>query len=242
MENALKDFEQTVIEVEKYFEFLEKVEDLTIGSPYVSYLTQNSNIEIEKYRIDEQLVKILKANTFLLLYNLVEATIKNAIWEILLAIKKDGILYGNLNVQLKEIWLKNRIKVEFRTKNESLTKQLSKIIESILDNTLDFYTYKNQIKFESGNLNIQTIQEVTKRYGVSENIPITHENQKEAFMKTKRERNHLAHGDKTFANCGKDYPVGTLLEYKNYIVSYLRKTLEIIEKSINEKEYQCLTS
>jgi len=239
MQDALNDFQDTVKEVEVYFDFLEKIEDLSIGIPYITYSPNHDGV---RYKIDEQLVKILKANAFLLLYNLIEATVKNGIWEIILAIKNDNITYDKLKKELKEVWLSQKIKLAFKSRDEEVVKKVYKIVESVLNNSLDFYTTKEYIRFESGNLSISTIQKTTRKYGVSTKVSINHSDQEEAFIKTKIERNHLAHGDKTFATCGKDYPLSLLIQYKGYIVEYLRRTLTTIENSIDQKEFRILVT
>ncbi|MEM8527148.1 MAG: MAE_28990/MAE_18760 family HEPN-like nuclease [Bacteroidota bacterium] len=239
MQDALNDFRDTVKEVEVYFDFLEKIEDLSIGVPHITYSPNHDHNEV-RHKIDEQLVKILKANAFLLLYNLVEATVKNGIWEIILAIKNDKITYNKLRKELKEVWLGQKIKLAFKSRDQEVVKKVYKIVESALSNSLDFYANKEYIRFESGNLSIATIQKTTKKYGVSTKVSVNHSDQGEAFMKTKIERNHLAHGDKTFATCGKDYPLSLLVQYKDYIIEYLRRTLITIEDSIEQKEFRVL--
>jgi hypothetical protein len=74
MIDAINDFKKTKLEINKYFDFLKTVNDLSIGIPHIHYPIAPS---IPSYKIDEDVSKILKANAFLMLYNLVEATIKN---------------------------------------------------------------------------------------------------------------------------------------------------------------------
>lgn len=233
MINAINDFENTKIEIDKYFDFLEKVNDLSIGTPHIHYPITPSE---PSYRIDEDVSKILKANAFLMLYNLIEATIKNGIWELLTEIESEGIPYKDLKEELKNIWLDRKLQIEFKTKDDTIVKQLYKVVESVLNDNLVFYTDKKQIKFESGNLNVSTIQKTAKRYGFG-SVNISHTDEKKAFKDIKKERNSLAHGDKTFSNCGNDYRFSDLKTYKQHVFDYLGRVLQSIETFVNSKGY-----
>ncbi|MFK7950874.1 MAG: MAE_28990/MAE_18760 family HEPN-like nuclease [Saprospiraceae bacterium] len=237
MIDAINDFNDTKIEINKYFDFLEKVDGLNIGVPFIHYPI---NPSIPSYKIDEEVSKILKANAFLMLYNLTEATIKNGIWELLTRVESEQIPYKDLKEELKNIWLDRKLQIEFKSKDNAIVKQLSKVIESVLNNTLIFYTDKKQIKFESGNLNIDTIKKTAKLYGFAK-VDEVHTNQKEAFKKVKAERNNLAHGDKTFSDCGNDYSFNDLKNYKDYVFDYLERVLQSIETFINDKGYKQIT-
>lgn len=233
MIDAINEFDDTKIEIDKYFDFLEKVNDLSIGVPHIHYPIDRA---VPSYKIDEDVSKILKANAFLMLYNLIEATIKNGIWELLVQIESEGISYQNLKEELKNIWLDRKLKIEFKTKNDTIVKQLYTVIEQVLNDNLIFYKDKKQIKFESGNLSVSTIQKTAKRYGFNI-VAISHDDQEEAFKKVKAERNNLAHGDKTFSNCGKNYEFNDLKVYKEHVFEYLERVLQSMEIFVDSREY-----
>ncbi len=233
MIDALNDFNDTKNEINKYFDFLEKVNDLSIGIPHIHYPI---NPSIPSYRIEEDVSKILKANAFLMLYNLIEATIKNGIWELLTKIEREEIPYQNLKVELKNIWLDRKLQIEFKTKDDTIVKQLYKVIESVLNDNLLFYTDKRKIKFESGNLSVSTIQETAKRYGFNV-VDISHNEEEEAFKNIKKERNNLAHGDRTFSSCGNNYAFDDLKMYKQRVFDYLERVLQSIEALMNTRGY-----
>ena len=78
--SLFQDFNQRAKEVRKYFLFLKNLEQkniqLSIGD--ISQISTNKNVNKIK-PIDAELDKTLKATGFLLLYNLVESTMRNAI-------------------------------------------------------------------------------------------------------------------------------------------------------------------
>ena len=60
----------------------------------------------------------------------------------------------------------------------------------------------------------------------------------DAFINVKKHRNWLAHGDKSFADVGKDFPYSRLYDWKKYIIEHLEKFIISIEDYINNKEYK----
>lgn len=233
MIDAINDFIDTKNEINTYFDFLEKVNDKSKGTPHIYYPL---NLTVPGYQIKEDISKILKANAFLMLYNLVEATIKNGIWELLVKVESERIPYKNLKTELKNIWLDRKVQIEFKTKDETIVKQLYTVVENVLNGDLTFFRDKQQIKFESGNLHIDTIQKTSKKYGFNI-VNISHNDEKEAFKKVKKERNYLAHGDTTFSNCGNSCDFADLKKYKDYIFTYLGKVLDSIEEFIANEDY-----
>ena len=74
MQTVLLDFHTRVQEVNQYFEFLNGLIEKTTK---LEVLGDNGEKKI--IVIDPDIAKTLKANAFLLLYNLVESTMRNAI-------------------------------------------------------------------------------------------------------------------------------------------------------------------
>jgi hypothetical protein len=104
MRNSTKlDFENRKDEVENYFSFLSILDD--DENTRLKY-KKNDNLVEEK--ISEQLQKILIANGFLLLYNLIEATVRNSILEIYAEIEDNEISFEQLSDSLKKIWIEQR--------------------------------------------------------------------------------------------------------------------------------------
>jgi len=230
MTTVFQDFKDTVEEVEHYFEFLQKIE-----SGYTDLIKDK-----QAYRIDTNLSRMFKANAFLILYNLVEATIKNGLWQMFETIKNDSISYQNLIKDLQLLWVAHKIKLEFKTHTDTVNKKLDKVILEALQTSISYYTDKSNIKFESGNLDIKGINKTFKKHGL--NIISAHEFINESFSKTKSNRNYLAHGDMTFKDCGKDYSYRDLRIIKCHIVRTLLKSLFHIKDFINQEKYKILVA
>ena len=162
----------------------------------------------EKFKVSNQLQKVLIANGFLLLYNLIEATMRNSLAEIFDKISDDGLDYGNLSQNLRDIWLSQSTKnLRSNSKSEKLTQTVKTIADSVLNKdtvVLD----KNKFDF-SGNLDARKIRGIATKYGFNQ-TSMNAEN----LATIKNKRNHLAHGNYSFSDIGKDYSSGDLQGFK----------------------------
>ena len=82
MDNTKNDFDNRKIEVEDYFTFLEIIDG---DETRIKYITNGNTVE---EKISNKLQTIFIANTFLILYNLIESTVRNSIVEIYIKIQE----------------------------------------------------------------------------------------------------------------------------------------------------------
>ena len=172
--------------------------------------------------VNENLSRILKANGFLLLYNLIEATVRRSIAAVFNAIHSSSPTYTKLSSELRKLWVKQE------SKNASLDKIIS-ITESVLTNEL--LSFREDCINISGNIDAQEIRNILKQFGSNEisngrNLKII-----------KDKRNNLAHGEFSFSEIGKDYTIQDLAKYKEDVKSYLDKVLDEIQQYIDSKCY-----
>jgi hypothetical protein len=96
-----EEFNERAKEVSKYLMFIKNLEQetvqLSIGIP--------GKEKIRK--IDSDLEKTLKASGFLMLYNLIESTMRNAIHVIFDELSSEGISFDEMKYHLKTIIIKN---------------------------------------------------------------------------------------------------------------------------------------
>ena len=93
MKDVKRDFQERLNEINLYFAFLENV-ILKDGK----LLYPNGSSET----IDATLIKTLRANGFLLIYNLAESCIKRAIEEIYIGMRRDSIEYDNIKEGIRK--------------------------------------------------------------------------------------------------------------------------------------------
>src|SRR5215510_11163824 len=96
----IEKFEERVQEIELYFAFLRNLDEkkatlLILGKRKRSLVP------------DEDLLKILKANAYLLLYNVIESSVRSGLLAIYDSIKADGLSYDKLGNELRRTWITN---------------------------------------------------------------------------------------------------------------------------------------
>lgn len=217
-----EDFEERSKEVRKYFIFLKNLEQSTIR---LSMLDGRGNPKIKE--IDSELLKTLKASGFLLLYNLVEATMRNAIEAIFDELKNQGVPYDHIRPELKKVVLKNLKK-----------RNPDRIFASITAISVDIITAGfDKDKLFSGNLDGLKIRKTAQEYGFSHLTDHFRTGDGSDLRTVKQNRNDLAHGFKTFTEVGRDKTTDELLEIENKAVRYLKQILLNIEQYLTNKDY-----
>jgi len=218
----IQDFTERSKEVTKYFIFLKNLEQGTMK------LSMNGMGDCPKVtEIDPELLKTLKASGFLLLYNLVEATMRNVIEAIFDKLKSERISYDEIRPELKKVVLKNLKKRDFDHVFSSIAEISIDIIAAGFDKK-DLF---------SGNLDGKKIRETASEYGFShETDPVKTGNGID-LLTVKTNRNDLAHGIKSFAEIGRDKTADELLEIKNKVIRYLKQILKNIETYLDNREY-----
>ena len=198
--------------------------ELYFGTCSIKCVDILGNEEIKD--VDSELSTILKANGFLLLYNLIEATIRNSIDAVLNSIHASSVTFGSLSDNLKKIWIKQESKGIISEKNHE---KIMHIAKTILDN--EILSFERDCINISGNIDAQKIREVLKQFGGNEI-------RNGRDLKTiKDKRNNLAHGEFTFSEIGRDYTVGDLINYKDETKSYLSSVLDEIQDYIGNQKY-----
>jgi hypothetical protein len=222
MEPVLTDFYTRVKEVNKYFHFLKQ---LSTEKTKLAVLENSGEYRIKP--IDSELEKTLKANGFLLLYNLVESTMRNAIEAIFDELKSRNISFNSVRIEIKNIVLDNLKK---HSKND--------FHSQITDISIDIINAEfNKIKLFSGNVGREVITTTARKYGFSHTTNYTQTKHGEKLDTVLKNRNYLAHGNKSFANVGRNVTIGDILQIKEEVVEYLRQILTNIENYLENQEY-----
>ncbi|MGA9382938.1 MAG: MAE_28990/MAE_18760 family HEPN-like nuclease [Phormidium sp.] len=223
MTSALfQDFNERSREVSKYFMFLKSLEQGT------TKLTMEGKVGISKTKeIDSELIKTLKASGFLLLYNLVEATMRNAIEAIFDELQSQGVSYDQITPQLKKIVLKN-------LKKRNPDRILSSITAISIDIIIAGFDREDIF---SGNIDGKKIRETATEYGFLDRTDSAKTGDGIDLLIIKENRKNLAHGLKSFSEVGKDKTADELLEIKNKTVRYLSQILQNIEQYLSNQDY-----
>jgi len=226
MTNVNRDFADRVNEINLYFDFMENI---IIKNGKLQY--PDATVQV----ISTDLVKIFKANSFLILYNLSESCIKNSVEEIYNTIYATNVSYDKLKEGLK------REIISFLKKNINAQDFASSINEIANDIILKCFDTE---RLFSGNLDAREIRKLATNYGFSYSVvPIANPDgtftnlDSGDLLTVKSQRNDLAHGTFSFKDCGKNYTIQDLIKIKNHVIEYLRQILKNIETYITNSEY-----
>lgn len=217
MTNTRSEYNKRLHEVEIYFDALSFLDNGSCTICCINIMGEELTMPV-----DENLSRILKANGFLLLYNLIEATVRKSIAAVFNAIHSSSPTYTKLTSELRKLWVKQE------SKNASIDKIIS-ITESVLTNEL--LSFREDCLNISGNIDAQEIRNILKQFGCNEisngrNLKII-----------KDKRNYLAHGEFSFSEIGKDYTIQDLAMYKDDVKDYLDKVLDEIQQYIDSYCY-----
>lgn len=236
MENIIKDliddlysdFRERSKEVMNYVDFSQKIS--STRSLVLSKKDNNEVKNIDDYEIDRDLIKTIRASGYLLLYNLVESTLSNAIDVIHQAIDVYGCEYNSLNKNLQNIVLSNFGKIigTVAGKREMPHPIQQAVVKMGYDKE----------KLFSGNIDCKEIKRMSKKYGFDVPDPNLKGRQIGAFiLEVKSKRNSLAHGSISFELCGRETPPEHLIELSYKTIVYLRAIMRSISYFVRNKHF-----
>jgi hypothetical protein len=224
MVSVLADFEKRVAEIELFFKHLEHLE---VNGAFL-YLPNRTRKKYLPH--DNELVKVLKANMFLLLYNLAESSIKQSLTEVYDAITAKNLSYSQVIDEIKKIWITQKHD-NFRNKG---TEKIFIAINQLANETINIEFDSN--KTISGNIDGRKIREFSLKHGFS-NRAHKNANNGNKLHEVKTQRNNLAHGNISFAECGRNYGIEQLRVTKKEVILYLRSILRNIKKYLDQEKY-----
>lgn len=218
-------FDERVQEIDLYFDAMNELEQ---GS--INHISDTSYF-------NDEFIKILKANTLLMIYNLVESTVMGGILEIYDKLKQEGLTYSSVRKEIKDIWFSYKFRQVYdqQAHYNSYKGKALEIVNSILIG--EVIELDRKATAISGNLDAQQIRNVCNEHGIV--FQPDERSRGGAVLETVKERrNDLAHGTLSFAECGRDYSIEDLDKIKTQTVLFLRGLLVGMKQYYDEKQYQ----
>jgi hypothetical protein len=220
-------------EILDYLKFLKVILD---KGAYFQTLNQQTPIPVKK-----ELTHTLKANGYLLLYNVVEATMTQAVADI------HGAIDGHLSISGSELVVDDmnpglythilrRFKQGREDVNNTVTPPAGRLIVKYWLRDHEKLVKANKNPLFSGNIDGLKIFEIAQKYGYSDFGTESRLKHKSLFT-TKIKRNLLAHGEASFMDCGKDISLPDLTTDAIGVIRCLRHNLSAIEQFIEQAGY-----
>ena len=231
MNDVKRDFQERCDEINLYFSFLEKV---TTKKGKILYPDGASD------NIDTILIKTLKAQAFLLLYNLTESSIKKAVEAIFQEILRSGVKYEDAKTHIRKDFIKF---IKSKVSADEFVSGVSVLSEDIFPFCLSVKNSPSDIQPQyikelfSGNVYADTIKNIAKQFGFSSATNPRKTNNGHALKTIKEQRNDLAHGVKSFQEVGQNYSPQELFKMKDETIAYLKQIIDNIESYIVSREF-----
>ena len=213
-----EDFQNRINEIEGYFAFVGNIADGDI------LLIKKTEDFVPAYSSQEQgdLIRTFKATAFLLLYNLMESTVSNAVEAIFDELSIQNISFDSCRHEIRSVVLGN-------LKQHNVTDILPVLNHLSIDVVAKTF---RKSKIVSGNVDARKIMEVANEYGFAQPSA-----DGASLLTIKSSRNDLAHGSKSFAEVGRDYTVTELQGMKEKVIAYLNVMLTNIAAYITQQHY-----
>lgn len=225
MEIVKELFKDRKNEVDLYFRFINIFSKINIKDK--DSFSKNDKNDLEN---------ILKANSLLLLYNLVESTLISSIEKIYTTFEEEKITYNEVRDEIKDIWFNYKFSFAYDKKAhfETYKDTAKNIINSIISNeTIELNRRAIGI---SGNLDADKIRMVCRNHGIEFKSPNEcHGGEK--LSKVKEERNSLAHGTHSFVECGRYYTYENIQSIRIEVEKFLEGFIDAIENYYKNKDY-----
>lgn len=217
-------------EIERFFEMLQFMRDnrdSRLNGGESSDVT-NPNTFV----VGRDLEKTLRASAYLMLYNLVEATMTNAIDAIHQHIADAQVGFDELKEEVRRIAIKGlRKAVSSDTPSE------------LLDSTIPVSSALIWLGFDkkdlfSGNLDGRLIKDKAREYGfqiADHDKAASRDGMRLLGVKTKR--NELAHGGISFEDCGQDTSVDELVAIFDELKIFVKAVLDGVSVYLSTRSY-----
>lgn len=173
----------------------------------------------------------------MLLYNLIEATMRNAIETIFDELKTKRVSFDEVREEIRKIII-NHVRDKDIQSTDALLLGLQNISVDIISVTFDALVKKeNKKRLFSGNVDAREIRNTARIYGFSSQTNNIKTRDGSDLLTIKTNRNDLAHGFKSFEEVGRNTTADELLKIQKSVIYYLREILENIEMYLSNKEY-----
>jgi hypothetical protein len=197
----------------------------------------------EKY---EEVFNICRSSFIMILYNMIESITTNLLLEIYDTFDKREVSYYQLINDIKNCWLKiNKNNKNFPKKinNTEDIDSIIKMIENplifsnqdISNDTQEFVVFLKRCFNLNGTIDIYALKKFSEDHGISLNLP--DQGHGRTLSTLKNNRNHLAHGERSFNQIGETCQLYNLENWKDHVFELLEQFIKQIAAYISQKQY-----
>ena len=180
-------------------------------------------------RSQEGRLLTLRAGTFLILYNLVEATTRGAIESIHETITTKAVPFTTLSEYLRRMTILLFKREANPAINHSMVDVPTEFVAIALALGQDFKL--------SGSVDAKAIRELSAKYGFSNTARKGSRGGSDLLI-VKRNRNDLAHGIKSFEEIGRDYTASDLILISRRTMHFMTDIMHNVRNYIDNEDYK----
>jgi MAE_28990/MAE_18760-like HEPN len=180
--------------------------------------------------------KAMKATAFLMVYNIIEATIVGAISELYKIIEQEKCSLSDVSSSLQEVWIDQRfwIAPHKSTPATYRSRAAEMLRDMMAGTTLSLSARSTRL---GGNIDGDKVRELCDKHGCK--LAIHKRARGGAELETvKKQRNALAHGDKTFVECGQSYGIEDINRISKECFSFLGDFVRSLTKFVETGQYR----
>lgn len=222
-------FEERKNEVNIYFEFINPIGIDNSRNKTIKYDSQN------KLTTTNELKQVLKSNGIMILYNLIEGVVSKSLEEIIDCINDQEIKYCDLKPGFKRIILKSTSKKttkDFEEKNIDLVNFIDSICQEVFNLELN-QDNKKILSGGGGNIDAKYIRD-----NIAKKLHIRFSRNEDCLVTIKNDRNHLAHGSKSYITCSQNKTLNEIKKQKTKVFKYLNHYVNAIDKYVDTEQYK----
>ncbi|WP_134648372.1 MULTISPECIES: MAE_28990/MAE_18760 family HEPN-like nuclease [Vibrio harveyi group] len=232
MQHVIDDFNVRTNEIDIYIEFVKKLHERDCKL-YMPHKIR----EQDKYSdISGDLTAICKANVFIILYNIIESSVREGILDIYESIKVGDYNYSDVRLEVRKLWTKFQFKNAYSMESswDSYYRKLEDIINQIVSSSI-LELDRNAIPV-SGNLNADKVRSVCDLHGISTTV---HHQARGGISleEIKSQRNLLAHGHLSFVECGRQFEIAQIESFKKEAIIFVRGILTNMKAYSDAQRY-----
>lgn len=195
-----------------------------VDNPEVNEVRQNVRLVLKDKDNVESIVKTMKSNVILMLYNFVEATVRTSIYDYYDRLNRKQLSFSQTIDSIQRLWTKNYLAT---VRDNQLTSEVFCMIKNAIDSE-----YKIEIEKESfslsGNADVRELKNILSNHGVN------YDDQKfsaygGSLLTIKNKRNSLAHGNISFEDNGRSFSIQEIIHLRNNTYDCLDYFISLID-------------
>jgi hypothetical protein len=177
----------------------------------------------------------MKATAFLMLYNIIESTIIAAVSELYKVIQHENRSLDAVSAHLQELWIDQRFWIApHEATPATYRNRASQMLRQTMDGAaLAFDPKRLPI---SGNVDGEAVRDICRKHGCKLLVPPQSRGGAELGT-VKDQRNALAHGQRTFVECGQNYTASDIDRISRECFNFLGGFVRSLERFIRKRQY-----